>query len=632
MNFRLVWVGSDDDPPARRPAAEDNVARVGPCASGVMYERQGKRMVRRNSRGRIIEVANFCARIVGDVLLDDDAEPRREFILEAECGGRRTSFSLSAAEFGRMGWVLNKIGPEAIIYPGQQQHARAAIQSLSDSMQQKRIFTHLGWRKHDGHWVYLHAGGAIGAQGPRGDLQVELPGALQHYKVRSPADQQEQGNAVRASLRCLSVAPDWISLPLLAAVYRAALGHVNFSLFLAGRTGVFKTALVALCQQHFGATMDARCLPANFASTGNSLTWLAFYAKDALLVIDDFAPTGRHSDGELQNIAEGLFRSSGNQQGRSRLSGDGQLRAPRPPRALVLATGEEVPSGQSIRARLLVLEVRAGEVDRPMLDECQRAGREGRLAASMAAFLGWIAANYEEAQRRLQSRVLEIRSQGQGRAVHARLPSALAELQTGWEMFLDFALEANAINATEKKDLEVRNERALGQLCILQAAYQSASDPGLRFVARLQGALACGRAHVADRHGNVPDQPELWGWHRIPTSGGWISRGVRIGWVEGSDLFLEPKASYLLAQDLAGTERLPVSEQSLRRSLRERGLLASVDAARQMVLVRRTLEGSPRQVLHIKASDLLVANLQTSGAVFSKPAGRQRSILKEISA
>jgi len=49
-------------------------------------------------------------------------------------------------------------------------------------------------------------------------------------------------------------------------------------------------------------------------------------------------------------------------------------------------------------------------------------------------------------------------------------------------------------------------------------------------------------------------------------------------------------------------------------------------------LVRRTLEGSPRQVLHIRARDLLVANLQTSGAVLSKPAGRQRSLLKEHSA
>jgi len=123
-------------------------------------------------------------------------------------------------------------------------------------------------------------------------------------------------------------------------------------------------------------------------------------------------------------------------------------------------------------------------------------------------------------------------------------------------------------------------------------------DPALRFLALLQGALACGRAHVANRRGTVPDESAVWSWHRSSMGRPWVPLGTRIGWVAGSDLFLEPTASYLVAQALAGAERVPVSEQSLRRSLRERGLLASIDAGRQMVLVRRTLEGSPRQVLH----------------------------------
>src|ERR1017187_5312265 len=49
---------------------------------------------------------------------------------------------------------------------------------------------------------------------------------------------------------------------------------------------------------------------------------------------------------------------------------------------------------------------------------------------------------------------------------------------------------------------------------------------------------------------------------------------------------------------------LAVSEQTLRSRLRERGLLVSNDVGRQMLTVRRTLEGSPRQVLHL-ASDLV---------------------------
>jgi len=623
MKFRFVLLEPDDDPDGR-PLAQERAAGV-PQRQALRYEQRGAGIVRVEQRENGVlkstAVANFHARIVRDVILNNGQEEQREFGVEAELGGRRVAFSVSAAEFSRMGWVLHRLGPQAIIYPGQQQHARAAIQCLSGEIPQEHIFAHLGWRKHGPDWVYLHAAGALDANGMLSGLQVQVPAALQSYQVRSPKDPEELVRAVRASLRCLSVAPDRISFPLLAAVYRAPFGKVDFSLFLTGKTGVFKTALAALCQQHFGAAMDAGSLPANFASTANALEGLAFHAQDALLVVDDFAPTGGHGDSELRDIAERLFRATGNQQGRSRLGGNGRLSAPQPPRALVLATGEEVPPGHSIRARLLVVEVGPGEVDRTTLSECQCAGQQGRLAESMGAFLSWIARHYQERQQRLRARMLEIRSQGQGRVIHARLPGALAELQSGWELFVEFALEVGAIGRAEKEELEEKSKRALGQLATLQAAYQAATDPVLRFVALLQAALACGRAHVADRRGGAPDEAAVWGWRRKPTGRGWVPRGTRIGWVAGADLFLEPAASYQVAQELTGADCL-VGEQTLRHRLRERGLLASIDAGRQMVQVRRTLEGTPRQVLHLKASALVEVNSRAAPTLPFQPTGR----------
>ena len=67
---------------------------------------------------------------------------------------------------------------------------------------------------------------------------------------------------------------------------------------------------------------------------------------------------------------------------------------------------------------------------------------------------------------------------------------------------------------------------------------------------------------------------------------------------------MDRRRPYHVAQDAAATERLPMSQQTLRHRLQEGGLLASVDHGRQMVQVRRTLEGNPRQVLHLKATDL----------------------------
>ena len=80
--------------------------------------------------------------------------------------------------------------------------------------------------------------------------------------------------------------------------------------------------------------------------------------------------------------------------------------------------------------------------------------------------------------------------------------------------------------------------------------------------------------------------------------------GRRIGWVEGSDLFLDSGASYAVAQELAGREPLGVSEQTLRHRLRAGGLLVSTDVSRHMVLVRRIVEGRTRAVLHLKAGEV----------------------------
>jgi hypothetical protein len=110
---------------------------------------------------------------------------------------------------------------------------------------------------------------------------------------------------------------------------------------------------------------------------------------------------------------------------------------------------------------------------------------------------------------------------------------------------------------------------------------------------------------VADRSGKPPELLECWGWRRKPNGRGWVAQGVRIGWVSSHDLFLDPAVSYRVSQQMAGAERLAVSEQTLRHRLREHGLLASVDVGRQMLLVRRILQGVPRQVLHLRASDLL---------------------------
>src|SRR5271154_439593 len=113
MKFRLVWVGSDDDESWQARRREDTAALADSTPKSGYEQREGA-MLRRerlqNGRPRYTQLANFTARIVGDLLLDDGEHERREFGMEAELAGCKVAFPLSASEFGRMNWVLHRLG------------------------------------------------------------------------------------------------------------------------------------------------------------------------------------------------------------------------------------------------------------------------------------------------------------------------------------------------------------------------------------------------------------------------------------------------------------------------------------------------------------------------------------------
>src|SRR5712691_8488570 len=76
--------------------------------------------------------------------------------------------------------------------------------------------------------------------------------------------------------------------------------------------------------------------------------------------------------GRYHAPADRVFRAGGNPAGRGRLDSGAKLRGAKPPRAFILSTGEDVPRSQSIRPRLLILELSNGAIKSSQLTECQR--------------------------------------------------------------------------------------------------------------------------------------------------------------------------------------------------------------------------------------------------------------------
>jgi hypothetical protein len=281
------------------------------------------------------------------------------------------------------------------VYPGQavKDHAGAAIQSLSENITQRRLFAHTGWRRnHHGEWSFFHGGGVLGGNGHVPNMEVALPSGLERLTLPDAPLGDGVHIAVRASLNLLDVATDEVSVPIISAIWRAPLGAHDMSEHLSGPTGSGKTELAALAQQHYGQGFDARHLPGSWLSTGNALEALACAAKDVLLAIDDFVPGGTSSDvSRLHREADRVLRAQGNQAGRGRLRPDGTMRPPKPPRGLILSTDEDNPRGQSLQARLLVVEVSPSDMKWEYLTTCQAAAAQGvsmpRLWQDISA--GW---------------------------------------------------------------------------------------------------------------------------------------------------------------------------------------------------------------------------------------------------
>jgi hypothetical protein len=583
-------------------------------------------------------LANFEARIVEQVTVDDGAERRLTFVVEGALadGTPLPRAEVAAEKFAWMRWPVETWGTRAVVLAGAgtADHLRAALQLLSGEVPRRTVYAHTGWRELNGCWLYLHAGGAIGPAGHIKGVEVILPDALSRFQLPAPPEGPDLIRAIRASLAMLDLAPQRITAPLLGAVYRAALDTADYSLHLAGPTGTGKSELSALCQQHYGAELDARHLPGNWASTGNSLMALAFVAKDMLMVCDDFAPGGTTADvARYHKEADRLLRAQGNRAGRGRCRADGSLTTAKPPRGTILSTGEDVPRGQSLRARLLVLELAPRELDWSRLSAAQYDAAAGLYAQALAGYLRWLAPQYPTIRDGLRAETAVIRERVHAAGSHARTPGIIADLAAGWRWWLDYALAAGVIDQAERGALAQRVWQALLEVAACQAEHVQAADPIASYLRLLAAALASGRAHVAGPDGGEPDSPEAWGWREVTIGAGqhqrteWQAQGRRIGWLDAAGLYLEPEAAYAEGQRLAGEqgEALPVGARTLWRRMRERGLLATWDAGRQRSTVRRTLEGvHSRDVIHLRPDALSTCSRPSTSSTTATPSHQDR--------
>jgi len=616
-------------------------------------------------------LTNFGARIVAELTVTDGDRSHKEFRIEAVVEGVTRRVEVRAEEFEPMRWPAVLFGGKAIVKAGQvtRDRAREAIQSVSTRIEQVTVYQHTGFINEGGKYYFLHAGGAIGAgPGPLGadeikdrptpnpervkelgaigpigpenvhdetpkNIEVRLPSALSGYRLPEPPAGKDLIEAIQASLRILELPDELVSFPLYALTWVGPLGIGNFTVHMDGGTGKNKSVRAGLIQQHYGAGMNWEHLPCSWSSTPISLEGTTFQCKDSLTCIDDWLLQGSRSDHEqAQRSAAHMIRAAANQAGRQRSNRDGTPNVGRPPRGPILTTGEATPDGHSVNARLIRLLVKSNLLDprtKPILDRCQADADAGLYAQAMAGYVRYVAGRYEELQRETAGRVAYFREQmrNEFNCRHPRTATILAKLMAAFEVYLEFARAAGAIDGDKFDELFDRQGKALIALSRQHNLHLQDNDPWDQFVDLLSGALLSGLAHIENKLGGRPidENPGTWGWRsetftvrrEAPerASGqalfeadsdeakdsssdqrsrpseasdfglqyeekiSWRPQGPRIGWIYMGTVYLLGGPALAAAQLLANRLgiQLPLSCKTLGRAAYERGKLVDSD-------------------------------------------------------
>lgn len=472
-----------------------------------------------------------------------------------------------------------------------------AVLAVSPEVRDTVRYRSTGWRPDGDTHLYVHARGAITAQGHRSTPTL-LSGPLARYNLPDPVDDANQLRRafIDHSATLLDRLPARVGAPLLGQVFRSVLGPNPWVLTLVGPPGSYKTSVAAKAMHHLGERWDHTSPTSSMSGNGDTLNAMRLKlhnAKDALYWMDDFAPTKRWVD--AQKLLEEMTRLIHNREERNRSSRDGlSMTEGTGPRASGLATSEVMPRPGSGAERMLVVPLARDDIDTALLFPLDEPSSRYARAVLMASFIRWLAGDLTALRADYLARAAVQAEHLAATGETVRQAAALANTWVGWVAITDFLVAAQAITADEQTLLVAQVEQAL------QATAKAATDPDLptRTGARVQELLAYalynGVAYVDDvRTGEAPPWPlaRRLGWQRTITdidNMGTPQRvrldrvGERLGWVmhdpdDGSEpvLLCQPTAlePVLKAAAAKMADGMQIDRNTASRALHEEGIL-----------------------------------------------------------
>ncbi len=513
---------------------------------------------------KLIEVSGDSERVLADCALEiledissvDGVEHSRSWIVRATFpDGTACTRTVPVAQLDRPTIIPELFGAQAVTY-APPSIVRAAIQCVSRPAV-RRQHEATGFIEHEGKLAYLHGAGVIGATSE--PVEVALSGPLAIYTFEG-LEGVSAHDMTRRLLLLKDLAEAPVGVLLMAAMAGAPLAHFQpptFAILLYGSTNTFKTSMaIVVLSAHAKAPFGRTTIGAD--STAAAIESALHFAKDTVVVIDDFVSGRSDTRNPQTHLMEQVVRAIGNGQARHRLQRNLSARRARPPRCLSLITGEHlIGAVESIQTRLLMARVKPNSVDTRILTTLQQSGPD--LRAATVSYIEQIQRRKDTVGSFLPSRALQLRTLFNGYARHARVAGSLGHAAATLEVMFACWRDAGAITREEHEDLWSWALDALADVALEHNPSAQSSDPVTAFINGLDELTSAGSISTPPEGNEVA-----------------IRGPGEFGWRFDDRVFVRFEAAFRKLNELrirGGQGDLGVTADELKERLAERGIL-----------------------------------------------------------
>lgn len=359
-----------------------------------------------------VEISNFDIKAKKILIRDDGVYKRSSYVVECilKKDLDKKTIMLTSDDLNDDNWVKDKLGVKYYVIKDKEvyKYFDIYLSEIFKNITEEIEYHHVGWRKINGKYVYLHAGGAIGTN----DLSIRgsrdkliMPFNLNELKslelsLYLAKISKSDGKAIMMFV--------YSHLAVVKELFSLAGVEPKFVLWIYGLTGSMKTSVSKVFFNLFNRD-DLSKIPATFKDTQASLEIKSFEYKDSILLVDDYHPVSVYAEKrDMQLKASNILRMYGDGISKGRSNKYMQKQAEYPPRGLCVVTGEDFIGGESTISRYIGIEVNREEFNKNILAFHQQNPLV--FSQHMKYFLLWISNNFEYFVEEIKSSFYEIRN------------------------------------------------------------------------------------------------------------------------------------------------------------------------------------------------------------------------------